>query len=480
MGRIRNPEPFAARFGIDPAALAQLGVLDPVLNVDTRLFIDPLLLPQSGVSEIASGASSRFHDYFADVVRLLQADNGSKGVAWREAERRLIFPEVRATCLGYGAATIRGSAFGPVASRKLLSTAAEIIALGIDDPDMFILIPLLEDGIGPDLISDLTANVIQEDLASLTQRVTATLSIPSEPFSIGSGTYRLPRNPTETARTPVLLVAKDTLRRLPVASDWSEVADVTAHNQALRIKVNRLIGDIWSARTRKNRKRLRNAALASKANLMSLLDSLHGARVSAYDIASDPDGLLTWRVVRETVASNFPLPLSGPSLLDDAAAARIVNAIIAQFRTLVEKQGLWKLMWHNGKHHNEKTAQMIFFATADAYCKANGLPMTPEAETGSGPVDFKFGAQYDRSILVEVKLSSNTGLEAGYSKQLQAYRDGALAIAATYLVVDVGGMGKKWSRLMQAQSTVHASGSTVSRLEYVDARPQKSASKRRN
>jgi hypothetical protein len=78
-----------------------------------------------------------------------------------------------------------------------------------------------------------------------------------------------------------------------------------------------------------------------------------------------------------------------------------------------------------------------------------------------------------------VKLSSNPSVVAGYSKQLEAYKEGVLACDATYLVIDVGGMGKKWERLLQARRTAQASGVNPSRLEYVDARRQRSASKRR-
>ena len=30
-----------------PSLLAQAGVLDPILNIDTKFFIDPLLIPKS-------------------------------------------------------------------------------------------------------------------------------------------------------------------------------------------------------------------------------------------------------------------------------------------------------------------------------------------------------------------------------------------------------------------------------------------------
>src|SRR2546430_8635948 len=51
-----------------------------------------------------------------------------------------------------------------------------------------------------------------------------------------------------------------------------------------------------------------------------------------------------------------------------------------------------------------------------AYCVANNLEITPEADTGSGVVDFKFAASYVTRVLVETKLSNNKKLVHGYGK----------------------------------------------------------------
>jgi hypothetical protein len=40
MAKIRDPLPFAEHFGIDPVKLERIGILNPVLNVDTKLFIE--------------------------------------------------------------------------------------------------------------------------------------------------------------------------------------------------------------------------------------------------------------------------------------------------------------------------------------------------------------------------------------------------------------------------------------------------------
>ena len=44
----------------------------------------------------------------------------------------------------------------------------------------------------------------------------------------------LPINPFEKADTPIILVPADILRDLPIATDWSDVADAASKNAALR------------------------------------------------------------------------------------------------------------------------------------------------------------------------------------------------------------------------------------------------------
>ena len=60
MAKVRDPILFSKHFGVDPDVLAKLGVLDPMLNADTKLFIDPLLLRESGHAAINSGAVAGF------------------------------------------------------------------------------------------------------------------------------------------------------------------------------------------------------------------------------------------------------------------------------------------------------------------------------------------------------------------------------------------------------------------------------------
>ena len=136
MPRIKNPVRFGSYFKVAPSALRRLGVLDPTLNADTKLFIDPMLLAISRHREMKK-ASREFRAHFATLAKLLAAARRPEDVAWRSAEKHLKFSEVKGTCLGYGAGSIAGSGFGPALRGQLLKTAKEIVDLGVRDPDLF-------------------------------------------------------------------------------------------------------------------------------------------------------------------------------------------------------------------------------------------------------------------------------------------------------------------------------------------------------
>jgi hypothetical protein len=372
---------------------------------------------------------------------------------------------------------IHGYAIGLELAGKITDTAKEIVDLGIDDPNLFKLLPLLEEGIGPDLISDLTASVILKELYRLTDSVCKKLNITTHEFLLEGEAFQLPLNPYE--ELPVVLVPKDILRALPIATDWSEVDDVVTHNAELRHRVNKLIGAIWERKTRREKKELiRRRALESRSAFETLLEVIRGVEARPYDLDGDPKGLVTWHKVRESIASLHPLKLtlSGPK--NAQSAINLVNTIIEHFRVLVEAKGLWRYLWEDGQPRNEKNSQMIFYAIADAYCKANDVDVTPEAETGAGPVDFKFSSGYSIKVIVEVKHSNNSKLVSGYTKQLEAYRASVAPVCAFYLVIDVGGLGRKAERLIEIKNSKPRNSQPISEITIVDARRRLSASRR--
>jgi hypothetical protein len=163
------------------------------------------------------------------------------------------------------------------------------------------------------------------------------------------------------------------------------------------------------------------------------------------------------------------------------AVLEVAEAIVGQFTHLIEKQGLNKeLFERDGSPRHEATAQRLFFAVASSYCRANNVDISPEIDTGTGAVDFKLSVGHDARVLVELKLSTNGKLIAGYEAQLEAYKEAQETEHAMYLIIDVGKMGKKLETLTERRNAGTRIAKRQSALRVVDARTKPSASKRKS
>ena len=211
-------------------------------SASTRLFIDPLLLRRWRIPELADVARV-IDERLGNILTLLAASNRRGDMAWRNAERLMTFPQVKGLCIGYSSRGMSDSGMGPDLRSRLLATAKVIVDAGIDDPALFELMGLLEEGIGPDRMSDMFAGIALLPIARFSARVFADVGVAGEDYTVRGEELRLPTNPFNSQ--PMLLVPMDVLRVLPVAEDWSEVDDVVAHNRALRDQVKAMVGGSW-------------------------------------------------------------------------------------------------------------------------------------------------------------------------------------------------------------------------------------------
>ena len=318
------------------------------------------------------------------------------------------------------------------------------------------------------------------ELAEYTSKIVNKYSIQTEEFELDGKKYLLPRNNLEKISTPIILVPKDILSKLPVASDWSEVADAASKNSTIRTQVNQHIGQIWRAKNRKDKEKLRQSVLSSSESFETLLRVVQSQKIPSYDFLLDPSGLLSWRQLLKTISNEHPLQITEKGQLDIDSATEIVKKINEQFGFLIEDRGLSKLLWRDQSNpHHERVSQMIYFAVADSYCKANNLDLTPEADTGTGAVDFKFSHGYTSRILVEIKLSTNPNVISGYEKQLTAYAIAERTLRATYIVINVGKMGRKDQEIIKIMNYNRGKGKPTSEIVFIDGSLKVSASKRR-
>lgn len=473
MAKVSNPSTVSSHFGINPKLLDSLGVLDVTIAIDTKLFIDPMLLKTSKHSEFNVDAVSQYNNFFIQLIKLLRSSRRKDDVAWRSAERMLSFHEIKGTCLGYGGGSIHGSGFGKKLTTKILETASEIIAIGIEDPDLFPAMALFESDIGPDRLSDMTTNIIEESLKKFNQRILKELEIESS--HVINGTFL--KNPFEKDLTPIILLPKDILRDLPIASDWDEVVSCARKNAELRQQLNSHVSSIWVAKSKRQKSALKSDALKSVVAFKALLDAIKNITPKPYDFENDPEGIINWTIKGKEFASLFPLAFLHRKPKD---IYKIVIEIIDQFRHVVEHGGLNKELYQKDKRpRHESSSQRLFFAMAHSYCVANNIDISPEIDTGNGKIDFKFSRGFADRVLVEIKLSTNSSLLSGYTKQLEIYKTSQQTTNGIYLVIDVGRMASKDQQLLDLKNEAISKKKPYSEIEFVDGTLKLSASKRK-
>jgi hypothetical protein len=454
---------------------ASTGALDPILDQDTRLFIDPAYLRLTTVPEL-TGSYNSVLEYFENILVVVRSIRRTGDVFWRNADKRLTFPEVKGLCIGYSQSGTSGSGMGPGLRAQLLTTIVEIVQAGIYDPSVFELVGAFEQDIGPDRISDMIAKIIINDLIEYTQNVCDTCGIPMELQYVSREIPEayLPLNPLN--QTPIILVPKQVLNNLPVAETYSDIGWIASRNEAIRRELNSIIGGAWSRVTTSEKKDIiKRTCINHPEILREILEEYRRSTPAFYDFDDDPSGEVIWYNTAKRIVqtASLQLTLSANPTVEEVAG--IVQTICEQFRHLVEDCQLCDLLYDsNGDRKHESAAQKLFHGIAYQYCKANNIDISPEANSGRGPVDFKFSNGFDAKVLVELKLTSNSQLLHGFEKQLEAYQQAEGTLVSFYLVIDNGGASE--ARLKKFYDTVRDAPQPAPRVIVVDGQPRPSAS----
>jgi hypothetical protein len=383
----------------------------------------------------------------------------------------LTFPEDALAGLGYAERNVNGTGVGPGLAKNIAITATKIVKAGVNDPRLFELVGLFQDNVGADRISDMVLAITRSCFLQFSERVAKRLSLNTRPYVCDEHTYNLPYS--RKTNQALMLFPRDVLRDLPIALDWSQSDLVCKYNAELRSRVNGLIGGTWRQAIRTSKSQLVRTVLKYPDVINDLIKQYSERDRDAYDFQFDKKGEVQWLPSSMSYASKYPLSIQADKSNPSNYLADTVGQIIRQFRTLVENNGLGQMLLGR----NEKMSQLMFFGIADAYCKANNLDVSPEVNSGRGPVDFKFSTGYDHRALVEIKLSSNGHIKHGYDIQLSEYAKAESTSLSTMVVVQVGPLSKQLRDVMEYSSRSRASGRRVPEIIVVDSRRKLAASK---
>lgn len=224
-----QPKYFSDQFQVDKSRLKELGVFDPILNVDSRLFIEPALLQYSS-SDIIRNSYQTYRQRFTKIFDALSACEREGDFYWTIAEQLVRFPEYKYTCIGYGK-TIDGRGSEKEFNRKILDALYVAIKKCKDYPDLFLFAPYLGKGIGGDRVSDMVQNIIDEEVCDYTTDVMQKLSLEGDANYLSINLrrrYRLIKNPLSNQVIKFLPI--DILRDMTVSDKAADICDEIMQN----------------------------------------------------------------------------------------------------------------------------------------------------------------------------------------------------------------------------------------------------------
>jgi hypothetical protein len=398
---------------------------DPILSLDTRLFLDPFLLYSSETGAF-EGSHREIIAFFNSIFKLLARSQGNReGVRWRKAVDTLRLAEVAEICLGYTSAGTKGSGSGTILARSVAEAIWEAIQAGQEEITHFEEVAILREGIGADRISDVTAAIVRWRLAKYTAGVCRRHDIPVRDFKFLRGRYSVLAERWEPLSTKlpantynnlgILLVPHKYLRELPTvnAEDFWDYSFVN-ENETLRNEVS------YDIASRVSKQEIVEFARRHPEIRSRYLHYREETPPDPYNLSRDPKGLYKWYQASQRFVSTHPVTLSVETKQDFIEAVRQMTE---QYRHFVEENRGWRLLWNDNKTpRREIAAQDLFLGIVKHYCKANDIDLSREADIGRGPVDFKVSKGYALRALLEVKLAKNNKFWNGLERQLPTYQ----------------------------------------------------------
>ena len=458
-------------FRLNEAQLSKmksLDVFDALLDVDSNFFINIIRLKDATIPEFKE-AYQAINKFFSDIATLLDAaDNPSdKDKMYCSALKRFHFHEVNGINLGFSKSG-KGSGWGKDTSEKVLSDAYQIVKKGSKQPEIFHLVSLFEENMGPDRLSDMIATIIEPQIKKYTLRVMSELEITPENYPLlRFQSDGLVHNPNKNSA--ILLLPTEILHELPIARDWDDVDRVVSENDAIRQEISEYVGEEWSRWASSYKKRFLKKNIFMEPDVCSrVIEEYRKQKLSAYDLKNDYNYLaeLFLKSIKKTgllgCVSDYPSSLEA------------THAIINIFKDWVENNRGWAEIQDAPTKKREKAVQRFMHLGAKYYVENNNLDFSCEADEGRGPVDIKLSRGTDKTI-AEIKLSSNGQYLHGYHTQISEYGSAERTANMIYVFVDVGNPVKR-KTLIKAHKKDLESGIKCPELVIIDAMPKKAAS----
>jgi hypothetical protein len=418
---------------ISHRTLVAKGVYNGALDQDYKLHVDPLLLKTCNVPEFER-AYDEFIGYFNRFVTLAPfvKSHTLSDRFYKQMYEYFRFPELANTGLGYSEGSTQGRGINGDLSLQLVDSAIEIINAGFKDPAVFALLPLFEENIGADRISDMTIAILYERFIKYTHRIAKELQVKTFGFKYNGVLYGLPAY----KRRPIVFIPVSIITDLPIARDYDDIDRVCNYNRQLKARIAKQIGLSWDQYSRMKKSQWKELFLSHPSLFHEAIETYKHLVGVPYDFNSDfKDKYFFARLAQ--VVEDQPLELLAFLTDSPTCIFDIIRAILIQFKSLVENNYMWKVFHRKGRTPDETDWQLYLYSIADTYIKAANvdIDLTRENNSGVGAIDFKFAKGRKGKTIVEIKRASNENLLHGYVSQLPTYMQAESAEFGLFMII---------------------------------------------
>ena len=442
---------FTGVFGVSEDDLDNYGAFNISIVTDLPLFIDPFLLFNSEKNEYKA-----LHDHIINYLRFLRSKSESMEIPEPLLKSWYLFSEVRQNWLGFCTSGNSGRGLGRHFAKSLDDNLVhvfhnfgdEVITRGSHLEKLC----LIRSGVGRDMISDFTTNLIKAYLLTYTQNfalqhiappLRKTISVPRAVFN-----YELERWMPKKYELPyfnddyVLLTPKDILTK---DDTWISYGDMTKNfeeipdaidNDMLRAQIN----NYFYSKIPKDREVSRDEyGFAIKSTLSEypqLIDYYikqkednGDSAVSASSMKVSKSDQLYVKQFGELIALLHELThfYRIPGNTKEETIEKINF-----FKDVIENKGGHHIFYVDGEPLRKETDVHILFRFT---WHMTASDVSREANDGRGPADFKVSRGAKDKTLVEFKLAGNTQLKRNLLKQLDIYQKASDAEAGYKVII---------------------------------------------
>lgn len=312
------------------------------------------------------GSYQSINDHFSKIATLLNVSDSKEDKMYQSAIKLFKFSEVNGINLGFSESE-HGAEFGEKLKKQVISDAFDIVKKGVQYPEIFQLISLFEENIGPDRLSDMVATIIYPDIVKFTKRIQDELGINKEKYS--EYIFRedgLVVNPYKGCE--ILFLPKDILHEFPIAKCWDDIDRVVSENENIRREINEAVGQEWSRWYSRDKKAyLKEHIFKDPEKCSRVIEGYRKSEVAKYDLNNDVEYFAA-TLIKTMKREGINFAVEGAKEKDSFEAALDVLDI---FKEWVEYNKGWDTIQGAESSKREKIVQRLIHLGSKNYILAN-------------------------------------------------------------------------------------------------------------